>query len=266
MIEDTITLDALKSIGLNLYERKIFVSLLTKGIATAAEVSEMANVPRSRSYDVLESLAEKGFVLVQPSKPIKYVALKPKEAIERVKENLSRKHNTMLERIERVKSSEILDKLEQIYEEGFNHVSPSEITGILKGTMVIDRQLRSVIKDSQESIKISTTEKGLTNLFTKHYRYLKKASKRGVKLQILAPLRDEEVVRMFAGFTELRDTEKNMGRFCLVDDRHLLMTLTDEETHETQDVMLWADSPYVVKFVVGALFHNEWESSQVSSQ
>ena len=72
MIEDTITLDALKSIGLNLYERKIFVSLLTKGVATAAEVSEMANVPRSRSYDVLESLAEKGFVLVQPSKPIKY--------------------------------------------------------------------------------------------------------------------------------------------------------------------------------------------------
>ena len=36
MIEDTITLDALKSIGLNLYERKIFVSLLTKGVATAA--------------------------------------------------------------------------------------------------------------------------------------------------------------------------------------------------------------------------------------
>jgi len=82
MVATTELLDALKSIGLNLYERKIYVSLLAKGVATAAEVSELATVPRSRSYDVLESLAEKGFVVVQPSKPIKYVALKPAEALE----------------------------------------------------------------------------------------------------------------------------------------------------------------------------------------
>ena len=67
MVATTHVLDTLKSIGLNLYERKIFVALLAKGVATAAEVSEIANVPRSRSYDVLQSLAEKGFVLVQPS-------------------------------------------------------------------------------------------------------------------------------------------------------------------------------------------------------
>ncbi|MBM3304269.1 MAG: TrmB family transcriptional regulator, partial [Candidatus Aenigmarchaeota archaeon] len=61
MVGTTESLDALKSIGLNLYERKIFVALLAKGVATAAEVSEIASVPRSRSYDVLESLADKGF-------------------------------------------------------------------------------------------------------------------------------------------------------------------------------------------------------------
>ena len=59
------TLDALKGIGLNLYERKLYASLLARGTSTAGELSEMATVPRSRSYDVLESLADKGFVVVQ---------------------------------------------------------------------------------------------------------------------------------------------------------------------------------------------------------
>ena len=79
MVASMQVFDALKSIGLNLYERRIFVALLAKGVATAAEVSEIAKVPRSRSYDILESLADKGFVMVQPSKPIRYVALQPNE-------------------------------------------------------------------------------------------------------------------------------------------------------------------------------------------
>ena len=85
-------LDALKNIGLNLYERKIYVALIAKGVATAGEVSEIAKVPRSRSYDVLESLADKGFVVAQSSKPIKYVALAPGDALDRAKDNMQRRH------------------------------------------------------------------------------------------------------------------------------------------------------------------------------
>ena len=102
MVASTQALDALKSIGLNLYERKIFVALLAKSVATAAEVSEIAKVPRSRSYDILESLADKGFVMVQPSKPIRYVALPPKEALERTKQTLKKKHDEMMDRISRL--------------------------------------------------------------------------------------------------------------------------------------------------------------------
>ena len=259
MIEDIEILDTLKSIGLNLYERKIFVSLLAKGIATAAEVSEMANVPRSRSYDVLESLAEKGFVMVQPSKPIKYVALKPNEAIDRVKENLARKHDIMLERIERMRNSEILVKLEQIYSEGINQLSPSEMTGTLKGRHVIDRQLRSILKGAQEKINIVTTERGLEDLYSKHLRFLRKANRNGVKLNILAPLKNENIVKSLSEVAELRNTEKNLGRFYLVDNKYVLMSLTDDvSTHETQDIAFWADSPHAVKSVMGNLFLNEW--------
>ena len=50
--------------SLNLYEVKIWTALLSRGVSTAGELSDIANVPRSRSYDVLESLEKKGFVVV----------------------------------------------------------------------------------------------------------------------------------------------------------------------------------------------------------
>ena len=120
MVTTTEILDTLKGIGLNLYERKIFVALLAKGVATAAEVSEIAKVPRSRSYDVLESLAEKGFVVVQPSKPIKYVALNPAEAMEKTKEALRKKHDDTIESIDRLRKSKIMDELENIFNVKFS--------------------------------------------------------------------------------------------------------------------------------------------------
>ena len=198
MVATTEVLDALKSIGLNLYERKIFVALLAKGVATAAEVSEIANVPRSRSYDVLESLAEKGFVVFQPSKPIKYVALAPREALERIKHNLKKSHEEKIERIDKLKNSTVINELEKIYKKGLNLVSPSEMTGTLKGRFVIDRQLQSLFKSAKKNIDIVTTEQGLNNIYSRHYRILKKLGKSGVKLRIAAPLADNSVSKAFS--------------------------------------------------------------------
>jgi len=49
----------LKEFGLNIYESKLWTALLSMGVATAGELSDVANVPRSRTYDVLESLEKK---------------------------------------------------------------------------------------------------------------------------------------------------------------------------------------------------------------
>ena len=84
MLASPKVMDALKSIGLNLYERKLFVAILSRKTSTAGELAEISEVPRSRCYDVLESLANKGFVIVQPGKPMKYVAVAPEEAERRL--------------------------------------------------------------------------------------------------------------------------------------------------------------------------------------
>ena len=85
MIVQTDFLNRLRDFGLNSYESKLWVALLSRGISTAGELSDIANVPRSRSYDVLESLEKKGFIVIKIGKPIKYIAVPPEEVLERVK-------------------------------------------------------------------------------------------------------------------------------------------------------------------------------------
>ena len=41
--------------NLNIYETKVWIALLSKGIASAGEIASISGVPRSRTYDVWES-------------------------------------------------------------------------------------------------------------------------------------------------------------------------------------------------------------------
>ena len=88
---------------LNIYEAKIWAVLLSRGIATAGELADLSGVPRSRCYDVLESLEKKGFIIMKIGKPIKYISIKPEEIVERVKKDLYEDTELSLKMIEDIK-------------------------------------------------------------------------------------------------------------------------------------------------------------------
>src|SRR3989339_2013518 len=108
-------LNKLRDFGLNTYESKIWTALLSRGVSTAGELSDIANVPLSRSYDVLESLEKKGFILMKPGKPIKYIAVKPEEVIDRVKKKVTEETEKQIELIESLKTAKILDELNVLH-------------------------------------------------------------------------------------------------------------------------------------------------------
>src|SRR3989339_872275 len=59
-----------KIFDLNLYEVKVWTALLSRGTSTAGELSSISDVPRSRTYDVLEELSSlftQGVKFVEPS-------------------------------------------------------------------------------------------------------------------------------------------------------------------------------------------------------
>ncbi|MBI2546982.1 MAG: TrmB family transcriptional regulator [Candidatus Aenigmarchaeota archaeon] len=261
-------LDALKGIGLNLYERKLWVALLARGTSTAGELSEIANVPRSRSYDILQSLAEKGFVVVQTAKPLKYVAVQPAEALDRAKKKVEEDMNTTMERIDELKSSQVLKELNSIFTEGMSMVTPEEMTGSLKGKYSVMQQLSSMFKVANKRINIVTTQEGLTDLYENHYNDLKKAVDRGVKVQIAASGAEKstDACKALNDVAEIRSlTSKEVpisGRFAVVDGKELVFSLTDNKVHDTQHVAFWSKSEHAAGSLLEPLFKMVWNSSK----
>lgn len=264
MVAPQAVLDALKSIGLNLYERKLWVALLGRGTATAGELSSLAKVPHSRTYDVLESLAEKGFVMIQTTKPIKYVAIAPAESLERAKKKIREDADVSVDRLANMQTSPVLKELDKIFKHGVTMVEPGELTGSLRGRNALHNQLETIFKGAKSHISIVTTVDGLTELHTRHADVLKKASGKGVKVRIAAPFSkvNAEAASALKAFAEVKKLPegKATGRFALVDGTHLIVALTsDKDVHPTQDLALWTQSEHVAGSTVAPMFEAMWK-------
>jgi len=151
-----------KIFDLNLYEAKVWTALLSRGVSTAGELSNISDVPRSRTYDILESLEKKGFIVMKIGKPIKFVALKPVEVVERVKRNLLMNAQEKSKRLEELKSDEVLVELSSLFENGVKFVEPSDLSGSLRGRQNMYNHLDMMVRGAEKSITVSTTADGLT--------------------------------------------------------------------------------------------------------
>ncbi|MBN2459399.1 TrmB family transcriptional regulator [Candidatus Woesearchaeota archaeon] len=237
--------------GLNLYEVKIWTALLSRGVSTAGELSDIANVPRSRSYDILESLEKKGFVVMKLGKPIKYIAVDPKEVVERVKKNVRKEADDSVKRLEDLKKTDVVQELNSLHTQGVELVEPSDLSGSLKGRHNLYNHLELTIRNAEKTVTIMTTSQGLIRKIEGLKPVFEQVKKRGVKIRIAAPLtkETEKAVKDLEGVAEIRHTECK-ARFTIVDSKELIfMVMDDADVHPTYDIGIWINTP----FFAGAL-------------
>ncbi len=270
MVASQETLDKLEDIGLNMYERKIYSALLGRGVSTAGELSEMTNVPRSRAYDVLESLAEKGFSVIKSSQPMEYVAIPPQQAIENIKDKHQRELQDKLDRLDSLKDSEAVDELEDLYDQGLELVDPSEISGSLKGSHQIHQHLGTMFKDANQSIKLMLSEEGVNEFVENHEDLLEQAAEDGIEVRVLAPRteQNEDSFDRMQEFAEVRDMsglpEDNVpdGRMAIIDGEGLTLSMTEDEVHDTQDTAFWSKSNHLAERTMDPVFEMVWNQTE----
>lgn len=68
-------IEQLEQFGLSAYAAQTFVTLVALGTATAKEVSEASDVPRTRVYDAVDELHDRGLVDIQQSSPRQFWAV-----------------------------------------------------------------------------------------------------------------------------------------------------------------------------------------------
>jgi HTH-type transcriptional regulator, sugar sensing transcriptional regulator len=232
--------------GLNLYEVRIWTALLSRGVSTAGELSDIANVPRSRSYDILESLEKKGFIIMKIGKPIKYIAVPPEEVVERVKKNVKKDADEKTLRLEDLKKTDVIGELRNLHTQGVELVEPTDLSGALKGRHNLYNHLELTIRGAEKTVTIMTTSPGLLRKVEGLLPVFEEVAKRGVKIRIAAPLSKEtkEAEKELRGIAEIRDC-KTKARFVIVDGKELVfMILDDADVHPTYDIGIWINTPF----------------------
>lgn len=248
--------------GLNLYEVKIWVALLSRGISTAGELSTIAGVPRSRTYDILESLEKKGFVIMKLGKPIQYIAISPKDVVERAKKNVKENAEKKVRELDKIKSTELIKTLDVLYKKGINFIEPTELSGALKGRNNIYTHLESLIKGARKNVVLVTSEEGLIRKAELLKNALEAAKKKGVSIRIAAPITEanSEIVKKIRSFAEIRNLKDFEARFIVIDGKQaLLMVLNDKDLHPNYDVGVWLNSQPIATALT-AMFDHIWES------
>ena len=251
-----------KIFDLNLYEVKVWTALLSRGTSTAGELSSISDVPRSRTYDILESLEKKGFVLMKLGKPIKFVALKPEEVVERVKKNLVIEAKEKSDRLEKLKGEDVLDELSALFKEGIKYVEPADLSGALKGRQNIYNHLDMMIRGAEKTVTLVTTAEGLNRKLEALMPALERAKRRGVVVRIAATIVEQNVkiAKELAKFADVKDTSGLglNGRFAVVDSEEVLfMLLDDKSVHPNYDVAVWLSTEFFAK-TLEQMFELAW--------
>ncbi len=95
-------IDHFMRLGLSEYEARAYVATVTLGEGTVKEISAESGVPRSRAYDVMDRLAERGFVQVSNSSPLCYRANEPLVASQNLMEEIKHANDEIVRELNEI--------------------------------------------------------------------------------------------------------------------------------------------------------------------
>ncbi len=244
---------------LNIYEVKVWTALLSRGMATAGELSDISNVPRSRSYDVLESLEKKGFVIMKLGKPIRYIAVEPREVIKRVKNVIEKSTEKQIQSLDKIKKTELFSEIQALFTNGIERIDPATLSGSIRGRDAIYNQLDTLISNAEKSVILVTGAEGFKRKAFALRKAFQRAVKNKVNVKIATRLTEEnkKLAKELKG-VKVKNTKNVEARFCIIDGKSLLFMLSDDKkTHESYDTAVWVTTPFFANSLE-SLFNLTW--------
>ena len=227
---------------LNMYETKVWLALLGKGVASAGEVAEISRVPRSRTYDVLESLEKKGFAIVKIGKPIKYLGVKPRIILEKLKNNVRKDAEDRIVSLANIRETEEFNKLEELYKGGIRPVKREDISAAIKGRLNISNYVREILQNAKKEVIICTNAEEIdskTKLFQQTFELLKKSN---IKIKV-ALSGEENLIKTLEKTFEIKIKKINIDtKFFIIDRKEILFYLSKDKSQE--DIAIWLNSEF----------------------
>jgi sugar-specific transcriptional regulator TrmB len=150
-MEDHGTVERLVRLGLTTYEARAYTTLVRRDSFPAAQIARTAGLPRQRIYDVLASLVEKGLASARPGTVVKYAALAPGLAVERLVAG-RRAAMTALE----LAASDVIGRLGPEFQAGRAHSDPMEYIEVLRDRGAINERFVELMASVKKEILVFT--------------------------------------------------------------------------------------------------------------
>lgn len=234
--------------GLNIYESKVWLALLGKGIANVGDIAEVSGVPRSRVYDVLESLEKKGFAIAKLGKPVKFIAVKPAIVLERMKNNFMKEASERVKTLGNIENTPDFKELEGLYSNGIEPVQVEDVTSAIKGRSNIYAHMKEMITCAQKEVLLITTLNALKRKSSFLKPLFDKLKSKNISV-IVASNENEDIKNMLSISRQLgvpiKRTRTN-ARMLVVDNSKMLLTITPDGSDES-DVAVLMNSPFFAK-------------------
>lgn len=237
--------------NLNIYETKVWIALLSKGIASAGEIATISGVPRSRTYDVLESLEKRGFAIVKIGKPVKYISVKPTEVLEKMKSNTLNEAQERIKSLSTLKNTVEYEELEKLHNTGISPIKTHEITGSLRGRSNIITRLRELIQNAKKEVCICTSVFDFEDKSRVLIPALEQAVKNNVKVKLSLSGAPEKI-RKIISKSNLKAIQTDLdSRLYISDRKEVLFMITSENSDE--EIGVWLNSPFFAESLTGML-------------
>lgn len=237
--------------NLNIYETKVWLALLGKGVASAGEIAEISRVPRSRTYDVLESLEKKGFAIIKLGKPVKYIGIKPHLILEKLKNNVRSDAEEKIVNLVNLKNTDEFSKLEKLYKEGINPIKKEDYSAALKGRSNISNYLREILQNASKEVIICTSANDVNSKLKLFQQTIESLNKENIKVRI-ALSGEERIIKKISEVLKLKIKKIDVdAKFFIIDRKEILFYISKDKNQD--DVAVWINSEFFAQ-AFAALF------------
>ena len=258
---DEFSVQSLMKLGLTEYEARIYVVLTKMGSRNASEISFLGKVPRPKTYGAIRGLESKGLLRIVPGKPERYMAVSPNDVLIPLVEKLNRETTECVQVVENLALA--FESSRYVYTE-----KPYERSDLwsVKGRDKVYKRVQDMIGEAKVNVFFTTSANGLVRVYKAQSEVLEKASERGAKVRVAAPINqiNASVARELGEVIEVRNAVVPMVKFVSADSAEIMFTEDiPDDTNVTagQDVGTWTNDPLLVK-AHERIFEQTWPTLQ----
>ncbi len=241
---------AFHKLGLTDYEMRAYLALLERGGMTANQVSEVADVPYSKIYEVLESLEQKGWIGSEGGRPAKFYPRSLSTALE-----ISRmKIEKDFKRVERVLFSELTPLCK-----GLGAREKQDIW-ILRGELNILSKLKSLLSNCDMELQVASPwmNKEIVAMLLPTLTMLN--AKNGKAQIMLSSSCSRGMARKLSEYAEVRIRDQLFGGGVIADSSETIIILGEEgKRHPT--LAIWSDHMGLAR-IAKIYFEHLWKDSE----